>query len=332
MTTPFRAPGRRGRGRRRRSRWRAARRSAPAFALHENSVSGLGNAYAGGAAVAEDAITMWWNPAGLSRFPTHRRPQRRSTSSPRRQVQQRRLAAGAQPAAGQRRRRRRRLNFVPNMYIVGADQSAVGVRLGINVPFGLDDRVRRRLDRPLPGAQVEDQDDQRQPGAVVEGQRRSSRSASASTTSRSRPRSPATSTIRRRSRRRAAGRGRHCPGSADVQRASSRRRPGSIRGRRSTATTGRGAGTSASRGTSTPQLRVGAHYRSEIKYNVRGNVNFSNPTCAAPGTASRARADDRCARRRRQSQRCTAAASPPTSSCRRSPTCRSSTGSIRSGT
>src|SRR5437879_8137574 len=38
---------------------------AAAFALYEQGVSGLGNAYAGAAAVAEDATTVWWNPAGM---------------------------------------------------------------------------------------------------------------------------------------------------------------------------------------------------------------------------------------------------------------------------
>ena len=43
---------------------------AAGFALAEQGVSGLGNAYAGAAAVAEDASTVWWNPAGMSRLPT----------------------------------------------------------------------------------------------------------------------------------------------------------------------------------------------------------------------------------------------------------------------
>src|SRR5437879_12261290 len=41
---------------------------AAAFALYEQGVSGLGNAYAGAAAVAEDATTVWWNPCGMSRL------------------------------------------------------------------------------------------------------------------------------------------------------------------------------------------------------------------------------------------------------------------------
>jgi long-chain fatty acid transport protein len=39
-----------------------------AFALQEQSGSGLGNAFAGGAASAEDASTIYFNPAGMSRL------------------------------------------------------------------------------------------------------------------------------------------------------------------------------------------------------------------------------------------------------------------------
>jgi long-chain fatty acid transport protein len=42
--------------------------SASSFALVETGASGLGNAYAGAAAVADDASTIWWNPAGMTRF------------------------------------------------------------------------------------------------------------------------------------------------------------------------------------------------------------------------------------------------------------------------
>ena len=41
-----------------------------AFSIQTQNGSGLGNAYAGGAAVAEDASTVWSNPAGMSRFST----------------------------------------------------------------------------------------------------------------------------------------------------------------------------------------------------------------------------------------------------------------------
>lgn len=41
---------------------------AAGFALIEQSVSSMGNAYAGGAAVAEDATTIFFNPAGITRL------------------------------------------------------------------------------------------------------------------------------------------------------------------------------------------------------------------------------------------------------------------------
>lgn len=39
---------------------------AAAFALYPQGVSGLGSSYAGAAALAEDASTVWWNPAGMA--------------------------------------------------------------------------------------------------------------------------------------------------------------------------------------------------------------------------------------------------------------------------
>jgi long-chain fatty acid transport protein len=47
----------------------AGRAQAAGFALYEQGISGMGNAYAGAAAVAEDATTVWWNPAGMARLP-----------------------------------------------------------------------------------------------------------------------------------------------------------------------------------------------------------------------------------------------------------------------
>ena len=41
---------------------------AAGFALIENSASGQGNAYAGAAAAAQDASTVWFNPAGMMRL------------------------------------------------------------------------------------------------------------------------------------------------------------------------------------------------------------------------------------------------------------------------
>jgi long-chain fatty acid transport protein len=42
--------------------------SAAFFQIQETGGSGIGNAFAGGAAVAEDASTVWYNPAGMTRL------------------------------------------------------------------------------------------------------------------------------------------------------------------------------------------------------------------------------------------------------------------------
>ncbi|HET7764956.1 MAG TPA: outer membrane protein transport protein, partial [Burkholderiales bacterium] len=42
--------------------------SAAFFAIAEQNASGIGAAYAGGAAIAEDASTVWYNPAGMTRL------------------------------------------------------------------------------------------------------------------------------------------------------------------------------------------------------------------------------------------------------------------------
>src|SRR5690606_41312871 len=42
---------------------------AAGFALMEQNASGLGNAYAGQAAAAEDASTIFFNPAGMTHLP-----------------------------------------------------------------------------------------------------------------------------------------------------------------------------------------------------------------------------------------------------------------------
>ena len=41
---------------------------ASGIQITEKGTKGLGNAWAGGAAVAEDASTVYWNPAGMTRL------------------------------------------------------------------------------------------------------------------------------------------------------------------------------------------------------------------------------------------------------------------------
>jgi long-chain fatty acid transport protein len=112
---------------------------ASGFALIEQSGSGLGNAYAGGAASAEDASTIFYNPAGMSRLDGKQvvvaanmiKPSAKFSdggSSP--------AAASGQPLGG---------NggdagswaLVPNAYFAMEVNPQMRIGLGINAPFGL---------------------------------------------------------------------------------------------------------------------------------------------------------------------------------------------------
>ncbi|MFM9969981.1 MAG: outer membrane protein transport protein [Burkholderiales bacterium] len=46
----------------------AGQTSAAGFALYEQSGSGMGNAFAGVSSSAEDASTIFWNPAGMAKL------------------------------------------------------------------------------------------------------------------------------------------------------------------------------------------------------------------------------------------------------------------------
>ncbi len=117
---------------------------ASGFALIEQNASGLGNAYAGAAAAAEDASTIYFNPAGLTRLPGRQLvgalhvimpsadfSNRASTSAVS-------TTAGAGPFA---------LNgtggnggetaYVPNFYLSWQVDPKLFLGVGVNAPFGM---------------------------------------------------------------------------------------------------------------------------------------------------------------------------------------------------
>jgi long-chain fatty acid transport protein len=108
-----------------------------AFALQETSGSGVGNAFAGGAAAAENAATIWSNPAGMSKIRTNQivgavdivdfSAKFHDNGS---------LPALNQPLGGQGGNAGS-TNVVPSVYALFPinEQWAFGV--GVNVPFGL---------------------------------------------------------------------------------------------------------------------------------------------------------------------------------------------------
>jgi long-chain fatty acid transport protein len=111
---------------------------AAGFALQESNGSGLGNAYAGGAAVAEDASTIWANPAGMSRFTTMQIAGALNLVKPSMKFSN---DGGSQPAALQQLGGdggdAGSLNFIPAFYFSMPINREWSVGIGVSGPFGL---------------------------------------------------------------------------------------------------------------------------------------------------------------------------------------------------
>ena len=107
------------------------------FALQENSGSGVGNAFAGGAASAEDASTLWANPAGMARLASPQIAGAVHLVTPVFKFRD----DGSQPAAfqglGGNGGDAGSLNVVPNLYAVMPLNAQWSVGIGVNAPFGL---------------------------------------------------------------------------------------------------------------------------------------------------------------------------------------------------
>ena len=103
-------------------------------------MSGLGNAYAGAAALAEDASTVWWNPAGMARLARGAHflagghfiaPSTKFTNTgsvP---------AAASNPALAGNGGDAGEDAFVPNLFFVTNVTQALSFGFALNVPFGL---------------------------------------------------------------------------------------------------------------------------------------------------------------------------------------------------
>ena len=108
-----------------------------AFSLQENSGSGVGNAFAGGAAAAEDASTLWSNPAGMSRLGSPQVAAAVHFVTPSFKFRD----EGSQPAQfqplGSTGGDAGSLNIVPNLYAAMPINPQWSVGIGINAPFGL---------------------------------------------------------------------------------------------------------------------------------------------------------------------------------------------------
>jgi len=108
-----------------------------AFALAEQNVMGLGNAFAGSAATAEDANTVWYNPAGLARLNFPQVETAVHVIMPTAKFQNANSQAAALQPLGGTGGNAGSAAFVPNLYGSMAINSDWHVGIGINAPFGL---------------------------------------------------------------------------------------------------------------------------------------------------------------------------------------------------
>jgi long-chain fatty acid transport protein len=110
---------------------------AAGFALIEQNASGLGNAYAGQAASAQDASTIFFNPAGLTRIEGRQmvavanfiRPSAEFANTTSGAAPLQALGANGGDAGG--------WAVVPNFYYTMDIKPDVKFGLGVNAPFGL---------------------------------------------------------------------------------------------------------------------------------------------------------------------------------------------------
>ncbi len=113
--------------------------SAAGFALIEQNASGLGNAYAGQAASAQDASTIFFNPAGMTLLPGRQVVGAVNLILPSGKFNNTRstAAGGGFTLAGGNGGDAGALAAVPNMYLSWQINPAWFVGVGVNAPFGL---------------------------------------------------------------------------------------------------------------------------------------------------------------------------------------------------
>ena len=106
------------------------------FAVQETSASGLGNAYAGGAAIADEASTLWSNVAGMSRLGSRQVvgalnvviPSMRFSNNASQPAALQLLGGDGGSAAD--------TSWIPNFYLVWPLDPQRTLGIGVNAPFG----------------------------------------------------------------------------------------------------------------------------------------------------------------------------------------------------
>ena len=109
---------------------------AAGFALIEQG-SGTGNAYAGGAASAEDASTIFFNPAGMTQLPGRQVVLGVSAIKPTAEFSNQGSIAGAGKPLGSDGGDAGLWGVVPTLYLSWAATDRLWLGIGVNAPFGL---------------------------------------------------------------------------------------------------------------------------------------------------------------------------------------------------
>ncbi|HZP91531.1 MAG TPA: OmpP1/FadL family transporter [Burkholderiales bacterium] len=111
--------------------------SAAGFALIEQSASGMGNAFAGAAATAEDASTIFYNPAGMSKLSGPQFAVAGHAIDVSLKFSNNGSSSVPGPLTGGDGGNAGGVAFVPNGYFVMPVNDRWTVGLGVNAPFGL---------------------------------------------------------------------------------------------------------------------------------------------------------------------------------------------------
>jgi long-chain fatty acid transport protein len=251
------------------------------FALQEQSASGLGNAFAAGAAATEDASSMSVNPATLSKYASPQAVVALHLITPSMKFSN----DGSQPAAfqplGGQGGDAGSVNAVPNIYLAVPINRDFTFGLGINVPFGLvteydDDFIGR-----FQGIKSEVQtinvnpalswrvNDQFAVGFGVNWQHVKANFTNMVNYSGALAQAAQT----------AAGQGLIPPASVPAIIASTAGLQSKARVDASDSAWGWNIGALWDLN---PDTRIGIAYRAPIKYNASGNVSFDNPTPSVP--------------------------------------------------
>jgi len=252
---------------------------ATGFQLNEQSASSLGNAFAAGAAFTDDVSAMWSNPAALSKFSRMQVAGVANVITPSIKFQNDGSLPALNQPLGNDGGDAGGVNFVPNLYFSAPVSPTFAFGLGVNVPFGL---VTEYAEGWLGRYQAIKSDIETINVNPAVSWQVTPEFAVGVGVNWQRVKATLTSDLNYSAALlSAAGQAGITPGSPTFN-AIAQVTPGldskvTIKGDDSAWGWNIGAAWDVS-----PQLRLAASYRSELKYDIKANIDFDNPTPSPP--------------------------------------------------